>query len=54
MKVGMGHQFLSAKNAVLLALVMASAWLIILLSILPPLEAQIITGAPVTPIFMPH
>jgi uncharacterized protein YhhL (DUF1145 family) len=50
----MHHQFLSARNAVLLALVTAAAWFIILLNILSPLEAQIQTRGYAAPIFMPQ
>jgi hypothetical protein len=50
----MEYQFLTAKNAVLLGLIIAFAWLIILMSILPQQEAEISMPAYSAPIFMPH
>ena len=50
----MHHQFLSARNAVLLALAVAIAWLFILLNILSPLEADSVKQVYTAPIFMNH
>jgi uncharacterized protein YhhL (DUF1145 family) len=50
----MHQQFLSARNAVLLALITALAWLFILLNLLSPLAAQGRPHVHVAPIFMPQ
>lgn len=50
----MHHQFLSARSAVLLALIAALAWLFILLNLLSPLAAHSRPHAYVAPIFMPQ
>ena len=50
----MHQHFLSAKNAVLLALLAALAWLFILLNLLSPLAAHSRPQAHVAPIFMPQ
>ncbi|WP_211441764.1 hypothetical protein [Collimonas humicola] len=50
----MHQHFLSARNAVLLALLAALAWLFILLSLLPPLAAHSKPQVHAAPIFMPQ
>ncbi|AIY41144.1 hypothetical protein LT85_1986 [Collimonas arenae] len=50
----MHQQFLSARNAVLLALLMALAWLLILLSILLPAVEHGPQQVHVAPILMPQ
>ena len=49
----MHQHFLSARNAVLLALLAALAWLLILLHLLSPLAAHSKPQVHVAPIFMP-
>jgi len=50
----MHHQFLSARNALLLALIAALAWLLILLNLLAPLAAHSRPHVHAAPIFMPQ